>query len=138
MMKIIPNLSFDGKCEAAFTLYAACLGGEIAYLKRYSDSGASYPPKAAEKVFHATLTLGDQVLSGRDVADDRYEKPQGFFVQINLSDSTKARRIFDALSADGVIQFPLQATFWAAAYGVLIDQFGIPWKINCGDFADPV
>jgi PhnB protein len=26
---------------------------------------------------------------------------------------------------------PLQETFWAVRFGVLVDQFGIPWSINC-------
>jgi PhnB protein len=26
---------------------------------------------------------------------------------------------------------PLQETFWAVRYGMLTDQFGIPWMINC-------
>jgi PhnB protein len=26
---------------------------------------------------------------------------------------------------------PLQETFWATRFGILVDQFGIPWMINC-------
>jgi PhnB protein len=26
---------------------------------------------------------------------------------------------------------PVQETFWALRFGVLVDQFGIPWIINC-------
>ncbi|CAA9289224.1 PhnB protein; putative DNA binding 3-demethylubiquinone-9 3-methyltransferase domain protein [uncultured Coleofasciculus sp.] len=25
----------------------------------------------------------------------------------------------------------MQETFWAARFGMLVDQFGIPWMINC-------
>jgi PhnB protein len=25
----------------------------------------------------------------------------------------------------------LQETFWARRYGALVDQFGVPWEINC-------
>jgi PhnB protein len=25
----------------------------------------------------------------------------------------------------------LQKTFWAARFGMVTDQFGIPWMINC-------
>jgi PhnB protein len=27
---------------------------------------------------------------------------------------------------------PIQQTFWATRFGMLVDQFGIPWMINCG------
>jgi PhnB protein len=26
---------------------------------------------------------------------------------------------------------PIQKTFWAVRFGMLVDQFGIPWMINC-------
>jgi PhnB protein len=26
---------------------------------------------------------------------------------------------------------PIQATFWAVKFGMLVDRFGIPWMINC-------
>jgi len=26
---------------------------------------------------------------------------------------------------------PLQQTFWAKRFGMCVDQFGIPWMINC-------
>jgi PhnB protein len=25
----------------------------------------------------------------------------------------------------------IQETFWAQRFGMLVDQFGIPWMINC-------
>jgi uncharacterized glyoxalase superfamily protein PhnB len=44
----------------------------------------------------------------------------------------EAERIFSALSENGSVEMPLQETFWALRFGTLIDQFGIPWAINCG------
>jgi PhnB protein len=29
------------------------------------------------------------------------------------------------------VQMAIQKTFWSARFGVLTDQFGIPWEINC-------
>jgi PhnB protein len=26
---------------------------------------------------------------------------------------------------------PLQQTFWAARFGMVVDRFGIPWMVNC-------
>jgi PhnB protein len=26
---------------------------------------------------------------------------------------------------------PIQKTFWAVRFGMLVDQFGIPWAVNC-------
>jgi PhnB protein len=30
---------------------------------------------------------------------------------------------------------PIQQTFWAARFGMLVDKFGTPWMINCGQTA---
>jgi len=54
-----------------------------------------------------------------------------FALQFNLSDPGEAERIFKALAEKGTIQVPLQETFWALRFGVLVDQFAIPWVINC-------
>ena len=134
MMKLIPHLSFNGECEAAFTLYAACFRGEIAFLMRYSESSAPHAPELADKIFHATLKMGDGTLTGVDVAREKYERPRGFSLQLNLTDRAEAERIFSALSEGGVVQLPLQTTSWADAFGVVVDRFGTPWEINCGRF----
>jgi PhnB protein len=26
---------------------------------------------------------------------------------------------------------PIQETFWAVRFGMVVDRFGIPWMINC-------
>ena len=68
---------------------------------------------------------------GADVLPDRYQKPQGFSLTLGLKDEVEAERIFKALAENGTIEMPLQETFWAVRFGVLIDQFGITWSINC-------
>ena len=40
-------------------------------------------------------------------------------------------RVFNALAKNGTVRMPIQQTFWAARFGMLVDQFGIPWMINC-------
>ena len=31
----------------------------------------------------------------------------------------------------GTVTMPIQETFWATRFGMLTDQFGTPWMINC-------
>jgi PhnB protein len=54
-----------------------------------------------------------------------------FAVTLGIDDPMDAERIFLALAENGTVQMPLQKTFWAVRFGVLVDQFGIPWAINC-------
>ena len=46
-------------------------------------------------------------------------------------DVAEAERIFHALSENATVGMPLQQTFWAERWGMLTDQYGIPWMVNC-------
>lgn len=134
-MKLSPHISlaFNGQCEAAFRCYAQCLNGTIAYMLTWGDSpmAADAPPGWGAKIFHATLKIGDAVFAGSDVPPDRYEQPKGFSLLLNMDDAVAAERIFHALSENGRIEMPLQKTFWASRFGVVVDRFGLSWSINC-------
>jgi PhnB protein len=132
-MRLTPNLAFGGQCEAAFKFYEQCFGGKIVFMLTYGKSpmAEQVPPKWREKILHATLTVGDNVLMGSDPVPERYEQPKGFAVLLGMDDPVNAERIFHALAENGTVQMPLQKTFWSVRFGVLVDQFGIPWAINC-------
>ena len=83
------------------------------------------------KVMHGSVTVGDQVLMGADVAPDSYEAPKGFSLSIQIKSTADAERIFEELAKDGKVLLALEETFWAARFGMVVDRFGIPWSINC-------
>ena len=68
---------------------------------------------------------------GSDVPPDRYEEPKGFSVSLQINDPAEAERLFHALAENGKVEMPIQQTFWAARFGMLVDRFGIPWMVNC-------
>lgn len=132
-MEITPYLSFNGQCEAAFTLYAQCLGGQVGAIFRYAGSPMAdqAPPGWDDKVMHGNLTVGNQVFMGADITPDRYEEPKGFSLSIQITSAPEAERIFGELATGGRIAMPLEKTFWAERFGMVVDRFGIPWLINC-------
>jgi PhnB protein len=65
---------------------------------------------------------------GSDAPPDQYQDPQGFSVSLGVRDPAEADRIFNALAEKGKVQMPIQKTFWAIRFGMVI---GIPWMINC-------
>jgi PhnB protein len=138
-MQISPYLSFKGECEAAFTLYAQCLGGQIGAIFHYAGSPMAdqVPADWQDKVMHGSLTVGELVLMGGDVAPDRYEEPRGFSLSIQIKNPTEAERVFSELGKDGRVTMPLEKTFWAERFGMVVDRFGIPWLINCETPAPP-
>jgi PhnB protein len=132
-----PYLIFDGQCEAAFKHYEQCLGGKIEAMITHGNSPIAdqVPAEWHNKILHARLAVGDEVLMGSDCPPGHYEKPQGFSVSLNIDTPTEAERIFHSLAENGAERMPLQQTFWAARFGMLVDQFGIPWMINCENAA---
>lgn len=131
-MQISPYLNFNGQCGAAFKFYEKCLGGKIEDMHTYASTpmGLQVPADWRSKIIHARLTLEGSVLLGSDVTPDRYQQPQGFSVTLEVKNPAEAERIFHLLSENATVQMPIQETFWAARFGMLTDQFGIPWMVN--------
>ena len=127
------HLSFKGECEAAFKFYEQCLDGQLGAIFRYAGSPLAdqVPADWQDKVMHGSFTFGDQVLMGGDVAPDRYEQPKGFSLSLQMQSAADAERIFHELARGGTVVMPLEKTFWAARFGMVVDRFGIPWLINC-------
>ena len=132
-MEMTPYLSFNGQCEAAFKFYERCLGGQLGAIFHYAGSPMAdqVPSDWQDKVMHGSLTVGGQVLMGGDVVPERYEEPKGFSLSLQIKSTADAERIFQELARDGRVMMPLEKTFWAERFGMVVDRFGIPWLINC-------
>ena len=132
-MQMNPYLTFSGQCEAAFKFYAEVLGGEIVAMMPHEGTPMAdhVPPAWRSKIIHAPMIVGDKVLMGSDTPPDRFEKMQGFSVTLGIDDPAEAERVFHALAENGTVRMPIGETFWAVRFGMLIDQFGTPWMVNC-------
>ena len=86
-------------------------------------------PDVANRIMHARLQVGDRLLTGGDSL--RGQRPQGFRVSITVDHPAEADRIFDALSDGGDVMMPIGETFWARRFGMVTDNLGIPWMVNC-------
>jgi PhnB protein len=132
-MQLIPHLNFNGRCAEAFKFYEQCLGGRIVMMHRHGESpvAAEVPAEWRDQILHARLEVGDAVLMASDSPPEYYERPQGFYVAILAAKPAEADRIFNALADRGTVKLPIQQTFWAARFGMVVDRFGTPWMINC-------
>ena len=130
-MDLSPYLNFNGECATAFKFYEQCLGGKIVMMMTHGESPMKdqVPADWRDKVIHARLVVGDQVLMGMDAPPAHYARPQGVHVSIVVSPAD-ARRIFNALAENGKITMPFEKTFWSSGFGMLVDRFGIPWMVN--------
>lgn len=132
-MELTPYLVFNGDCATAFKFYEKALGGKIIMMQTHGESPMKdqTPADWQNRILHARLTVGDQVLMGSDSPPQDYHKPEGFSVSLSVKKAEEAERVFKALSESGSVQMPLEKTFWAERFGMLTDRFGVPWMVNC-------
>jgi PhnB protein len=132
-MHVNAYLTFDGNCRAAFSYYEKVLGGTIVAMLPHKGSPMEghCPPEWQDKIMHARMTIGDTVLMASDAPPEHQAPRKGFSVNINAATAAEADRVFSALAEGGTVQMPIQETFWAHRFGMLVDRFGTPWMVNC-------
>lgn len=131
-MNINPYIHFHGNCAEAFRFYQQCLGGELGMMTWGETPNSEHVTADwRDKITHAQLTAEGAVLMGADAPPGMQHALGGFALTINLQETAQADKIFNALAQNGSINMPLQQTFWAKSFGMLVDQFGVPWMVNC-------
>jgi PhnB protein len=132
-MQVNPYLFYDGNCEAALKFYAKVLGARIDTMLTYEGGPAEMPipPEWKKKVMHARITIDGEVLMASDAPPGNFHQPQGFAVSLQVEDPADAERRFKALAEGGAINMAFGKTFFSKGFGMCVDQFGMPWMVNC-------
>ncbi len=135
--QIQPYLFFEGRTEEALEFYRKALGAETVFVERYKDSpdpakcpDGSAPP--GDKVMHASVKIGGSMLMASDGFCSGKPNFAGFSLSYPATDEADAKRRFDALADGGSVQMPLEETFFAKAFGMVRDRFGLSWMVIGG------
>jgi PhnB protein len=141
MARVSTYLNFPRSTEEAFLFYKSVFGGEFTTpIMRFRDmpTHPDHPPLTeADKnlVTHVELPiLGGHLLMGTDAPESMgFAVVSGNNMFINLEPDNRAEtdRLFNALSAGGHVEMPLQGMFWGGYFGNLVDRFGVHWVFNC-------
>lgn len=134
-MQIHAYLFFDGRCEEALNFYREAVGAEVTMLMRFKDSpdpmpADKVPPGSDNKVMHASFNIGETMLMASDGFAKGETAFKGFSLSLTAADEAEARRLFDALAKGGEVHMPMGKTFWAPAFGMLVDRFGVSWMVQ--------
>lgn len=127
-------LFFDGTCAEAMRFYERALGGKLEAMMKFGEG----PPGSCEegdeeRIMHASLLVdGRRLMASDTVKKYPLEGHSGFAVALHVPSVDGARRAFDALAEGGKVNMPLDKTFWAEAFGMLVDRFGVSWMIGGG------
>jgi PhnB protein len=134
-MPIEPYLFFNGRTEEALEYYRRTLDAKVEFVMHFKDNPepAHNPPGMDDKVMHATVTIGDGIVMASDgMKADGKPSFQGFSLTYNAKDEADAKKRFDALAKDGQVQMPFGETFFARAFGGVVDKFGLSWMVIAG------
>lgn len=131
MLAVNPYIAFKGNCRQAIEFYKDALGAEVLFTQTYGESPmASMGP--ADNIMHCTIKAGGStIMMCDDPRPDSVPAGGNISLAIGLSDAERAGQVFENLSREGSVIMPLQKTYWALAFGMLVDKFGIKWMVNC-------
>lgn len=131
MLGINPYIAFKGNCREAIEFYKSALGATVVFSQTMGESPmAGMGP--AENIMHCTIKVGNStIMMCDDPSPDDTPVGGNISLALGLNDPEKAKEYFANLSEGGTVIMALEKTFWAEAFGMLTDKFGIKWMVNC-------
>ena len=131
MLGVNPYIAFKGNCREAIDFYRSALDAQVLFMQTIGESPmADMGP--AENIMHCTIKVGEStIMLCDDPRPEAGDAGGNISLAIGLNDADQARKIFANLASGGSVSMPLEKTFWAEAFGMLTDKFGVKWMVNC-------
>lgn len=136
MLQINPHINFNGNAEEAFTFYQSVFGGTFVRLVRFKDlsiPGFAFKEEEQDKVMHIALPIGENLLMGNDIPQFMgrvNELEHRSKISITVAEKEEAERIFNNLSAGGIVEMSMTDSPWGTYFGMFRDKYGIEWMIE--------
>ena len=136
MALINPYINFNGNAEEAFTFYKSVFGGEFTKVMRFKDLANSEFPvseKEKNKIMHIALPIGQNILMANDVPESMgtvNENENRSKISISAESREEADKLFNGLSEDGQVEFPMSESPWGSYFGMFRDKYGIEWMVD--------
>ncbi len=127
-IKCDPYFFFKGDCRQAMEFYQGIFGGELIF-KTYADFDMVSDDRPAEQIMHAALLGGAVDIMGSDTPQAS-EKAAKVSISLMGTDKAKMAKIFEGLSQDVEVIYPLKQEVWGDTFGSVVDKFSIEWLIN--------
>jgi PhnB protein len=131
MFHLVPYLHFNGEAEEVLNFYKDVFNGEVIALNRYADSPMQVTENWKNKIIHARLKFGDNIIMISDSHNGQLASKEGNIqLSVEVDDEKKIEEVFNKLAEGGKVTMPLAKQFWGATFGMLQDKFGVNWMFN--------
>lgn len=127
-------INFSGNCREAVTFYANVFGRETPSFSTYADAPADPDCQVSEslrgRIMYCEMDIGGTNVMFCDMPPE-FELIVGNNVTLVFGspDQKEVQNVFSRLSEGGKVDMPLQETFYAMLYGMVVDKFGITWQV---------
>ena len=134
-MKLIPYVNLPGNAEEAINFYKDVFGGKIE-INRWSEMPPNPKMPVSDawqnKIMHSSLNIreGVTIYLSDSLQEGEVTSDNNVFIHVEFDSEDEVRKVYEALSAGGKVNMPLDKTFWNAVYGDLVDKFGVSWGLH--------
>jgi PhnB protein len=133
-VQLTPFLFMDGNAKEAISFYEEALCAHLLFSQTYGDapddSESPLPANMKELVAHAVVKIGEAKIM---IADMFPGKPHRSGNQVTICISTDdletAKRFYESLKHEGLVEMPLQSTHFSPGYAMVTDKFGVTFQI---------
>lgn len=131
-MKLTPYIHFGGNAREVLDFYKQALNANIPMLGTYGESPMPCDDDYKDKIMHARLVFGGNMIMVSDVFKGLPVSTGGNIqLSVEMEDVNKLDEVFMKMAEGGKVTMELQDAFWGARFGMLQDKFGINWMFNC-------
>ena len=142
MTMVTPYITFSGECREALDFYRTAFGAAVKMSLPYGDyvpeGVAIVPPDLKDWVLHAEMEICGTDFWFADEAAEPAVKGNMVKLTAKVPTAEEARKVFDALRANGRISLPPTETFYSKFHAGLTDKFGVNWNIVAEEGPDRV
>lgn len=127
-----PHLNFRGNAREALEFYHSVFGGQIFVLSNAEAHSAETPEEAEQVKFGQVVGDNGFRIMAYDVpASIEYDRgSRSFFVSVRGESVEEITELWGRLVEGSTIIEPLAPSFFAPAYGMVQDRFGVTWVLD--------
>lgn len=129
--KLNPYISFKNTAKQAMEFYESVFGGKLT-ISTFKEAGMPVNEDEANNIMHAMLEAENGMVIMAADTPSHMEYTSGTSMSISLSgdNEEELKGYWEKLSVGGTVTQPLVPAPWGDQFGMLTDQFGIPWMVN--------
>ncbi|WP_316245806.1 VOC family protein [Paenibacillus tuaregi] len=133
--QLTPYLMLNGTAKEAVQFYQKVLGAEVVFIQTFGEGPEEFVNSLSSeekgRIAHSVLKIGDSALYVGDV-ETRMAPVKGnqIMLCITTRDVKESQRLYELLQKEGgVVNQPLQSTYFSPSYGVVTDRFGVTFQV---------